>query len=221
MDKLIICRNCASRCTTLLALWLSASIGQAAEVLPILQNGALAGWENKEFKGQTHYETISRDGQSYVHALSEHAASGMFKKITVDLNKTPFLNWRWRIEHVLANNDERSKAGDDYPARIYVVVSGGLFFWKTEAVNYVWSRNQAVGTTWPNAYTSNAQMIAVRSDAKDAGQWVAEKRNVRADFKAVFGSDITQIDAIAIMTDTDNSGQSVSADYGDIFFSAD
>lgn len=225
MDKLIICRNaatrCASRCTTLFALWLGVSICQAAEVITILQNGSLTGWENKEFKGQTQYQTVSRDGASYVHANSEHAASGMFKKVTVDLNKTPFLNWRWRIDHVFANNDERSKGGDDYPARIYVVVSGGLFFWKTEAVNYVWSRNQAPGTNWPNAYTSNAQMIAVRSGGKDVGQWITEKRDVRADFKLVFGSEVAQIDAIAIMTDTDNTGQSVSADYGDIYFSAD
>jgi hypothetical protein len=136
------------------------------------------------------------------------------------LNRTPWLNWSWRVDKVLDSVDERSKAGDDYPVRVYVVVSGGAAFWKTRSLVYVWSSNQPVGATWNNPYTSNARIMALRSATKDAGRWVNEKRNIRADFRQLFGEDISAIDAVALMTDADSSGQSATAWYGDIYFTA-
>jgi hypothetical protein len=62
--------------------------------------------------------------------------------------------------------------------------------------------------------------MALRSGTRDAGRWVGEKRDIRADFRQLFGEDIGQIDAVALMTDTDNSGQSATAWYGDIYFTA-
>ena len=64
-------------------------------------------------------------------------------------------------------------------------------------------------------------MIATRGIDDGSGQWVTEKRNVREDLKAVFGKDITSIDGIAIMTDSDNTGKEAHASYGDIFFTAE
>ena len=63
-------------------------------------------------------------------------------------------------------------------------------------------------------------MTAVRGSQDKVGGWVREKRNVRADFKRIFGKDITAIDGVAIMTDTDNGKGQATAAYGDIFFSA-
>jgi len=100
------------------------------------------------------------------------------------------------------------------------VVSGGVAFWKTRSLVYVWSSGQPVGATWNNAYTSNARVMALRSGMRDAGHWVSEKRDIRADFKQLFGEEIDAIDAIALMTDTDNSGQRATAWYGDIVFTA-
>jgi len=37
----------------------------------------------------------------------------------------------------------------------------------------------------------------------------------------LFGEDLRMLDAVALMTDTDNSKQQVSAYYGDIWFSKD
>lgn len=180
----------------------------------------LAGWQEKEFSGNTVYTLEDSPAGKVLHAASRAAASGLFKEVSVDLTRTPYLHWSWRVDATFKGNDERSKAGDDYPARVYVVVSGGLLFWRTRAVNYVWSSNQAVDSAWPNAFTDHAQMIAVRSGAADTGRWLHERRNVREDLQRLFGADIAHIDAVAVMTDSDNTGQAASADYGDIYFSA-
>lgn len=203
-----------------LALMLLAEPGTAAEIR-ILADADLDGWESKDFAGQTNYDAVTLDGHTVVRAHSKGGASGRFLEKDINLNATPYLNWRWRVENRLTGNAEREKSGDDYPARLYVVVSGGVFFWRTRAVNYVWSSQQAPGSHWPNAFTSNAQMLAVRGPDAALGQWHVEKRNVREDFKKLFGSDITQINAIAFMTDTDNTGQEATAYYGEIFFSSE
>ncbi|MFO1371399.1 MAG: DUF3047 domain-containing protein [Candidatus Competibacteraceae bacterium] len=182
--------------------------------------GDLQNWQSKSFKGETRYTVVEQNGRRALFADSQGTASGLYREIRVDLNRTPYLNWSWRVDRVLNGVDERSKAGDDYPARVYVAVSGGAAFWKTRSLVYVWSSNQPVGATWNNAFTSNAQVMALRSGTKDAGRWVSEKRDIRADFRQLFGEDIEHIDAVALMTDTDNSGQRATAWYGDLYFTA-
>ncbi len=179
--------------------------------------GELDNWQSKSFQGMTRYRLVTQDGRQVLEAESQRAASGLVREVRVDLEKRPKLNWSWRVKDVLTGIDERTKAGDDYPARVYVIVSGGVAFWRTKTLIYVWSSRQPAGSRWKNAYTDNACVMALRS-GKAAG-WASEQRNVRADFKTCFNDDITFIDAVAIMTDTDNSQQEATAWYGDIFFS--
>lgn len=185
-------------------------------------SGSLNGWKTKEFKGQTQYQITNLERAKVLKADSNDSASGLFFEQRIDLQKTPVLNWRWRIENRLANIDEQTKSGDDFVARIYVVVSGGLIFWNTKAINYVWSSASPKDKSWPNPFAGDhAMMVAVRSFTDKTGTWYTEKRDVRADFKQLTGEDVRYIDAVAIMTDTDNSHGKATAYYGDIYFTAD
>ena len=88
-------------------------------------------------------------------------------------------------------------------------------------MNYVWASARPVGTRWPNPFTGQAMMLAVDSGGAKAGAWVSHKRNVRDDLRAAFGDDVTEIHAVAVMTDGDNGGRSARAWYGDIFFTGE
>lgn len=195
----------------------------AAEQIEIARfaQGDLSGWKTKVFAGETRYSLERTGGKNALRADSSAAASGLYREIKVDLGKTPVLNWSWKVDHVLVGTDERTRAGDDYPVRVYVVFSGGLYFWRTRAINYVWSNQQPLDSSWPNAFTGNARMIAVESGASRAGKWVNERRDVRADYRRLFDEEPGHVDAVAIMTDTDNTGTSATAWYGDIWFSAE
>jgi len=183
--------------------------------------GDLAGWEEKSFKGQTRYELAPGPAGTVLHASTDGMASGRFRKINVDLTKTPVLNWSWRIEAPYRDIDESTKAGDDFPVRVYVVVERGPLGLRTRAMNYVWASARPVGTRWPNPFTGQAMMLAVDSGAAKAGAWVSHKRNVRDDLRAAFGDDVTEIQAVAVMTDGDNGGRRARAWYGDIFFTSE
>ncbi|MCZ6667987.1 MAG: DUF3047 domain-containing protein, partial [Gammaproteobacteria bacterium] len=60
---------------------------------------------------------------------------------------------------------------------------------------------------------------ALRDASDPEATWFFEQRNVLLDFKRLHGQDIRQIDGVAIMTDSDNSGLDARALYGDIYFS--
>jgi hypothetical protein len=203
-----------------LAAGLLLTIPAGAERLDVARfsAGELDGWKSRSFAGETRYRLEIHAGRQVLHAVSKASASGLYREVTIDLKETPYLHWSWRVGNLLAMQDERSKPGDDYAARVYVVFSGGPFLWRTRAINYVWSSHQPAGSEWPNAFTANARMIAVRSGTAAVGQWVHESRNVYADYRRAFGEEPGQVSAIAVMTDTDNTGQTAEAWFGDIWF---
>jgi len=204
----------------LLSVTIRAEVAVEKLMIGSFSAGSFDHWESKEFKGQTKYQIVYLAGARVLKAESADSASGLFKEQRIDLQKTPVMNWRWCIENRLGNINEQAKSGDDYAARVYVVISGGLTFWRTKAINYVWASTSPKGKTWPNAFAGDhAMMIALRSSSDQTGTWYMEKRNILADLKQQFGKDIRYIDAVAIMTDTDNAHGKVTAYYGDLYFS--
>lgn len=193
----------------------------AALTLGAFAEGDLQGWQEKSFSGHSKYELVERDGRQVLHASCAGGASVLYREQQIDLTRTPILEWSWRVDAVFAGTDERGKAGDDYPARVYVVVDGGLLPWRTLAVNYVWASTLPAGTEWPNAFTGNAAMLALRSGTDEAGAWHSERRNVRADFRRLHGKRVERIDGVAIMTDCDNTGGTAEAWFGDLRFVAE
>lgn len=205
-----------------LIVYVPSSVAEKSSNIDIalFSAGKLDNWNSKTFAGTTDYQITQIDNIRVLKATSHAGASGLFKEQRINLKKTPFLNWRWRIDNRLQNLNEQSKGGDDYSARIYVIINGGWAFWKTKALNFVWASNTPKGKVWPNAFAGkNAMMIAVRSSEDKTHTWYQEKRNILSDLKQQFGTNILHVDAIAIMTDTDNAKGSAIAYFGDIFFS--
>jgi hypothetical protein len=181
--------------------------------------GDLTGWTDKKFKGKTVYSLVSENGQTVLQAHSKNAASGLLKKISLKASEYPFLRWSWKVEHSLKREDISCKAGDDFAARVYVVFPRGFFVWQNRAINYVWASKMALCSSAPSPYTSNSVIIAVESGDNKAGTWVTEERNIFEDYRKAFGGEPPPVGAVAIMSDTDDTGDEVTAWYGDITFS--
>jgi hypothetical protein len=178
------------------------------------------GWEEKNFKGATTYEPVVEDTIPCLKATAEGTASGLFYKIKYDPQQQPILTWKWKIDNIVENGDARTKVGDDYAARIYVVFPS-IFFWQTKALNYVWANQLPKGEAIPNSYTANAMMVAVESGPANTGKWIEYRRNIYEDYKRYFGSAPGKVGAIAVMTDTDTTGSKASACYGPIYIDAE
>jgi hypothetical protein len=178
----------------------------------------LSGWSPRIFKGETQYILVEEDGHRVVQAISHAGASGMVKEIDFNPAEYRYLRWSWKIDDIIAGGDERIKAGDDYAARIYVVFPG-RFFWQTRAINYIWANKLPQGQSIPNSFTAQAIMVAVQSGPSRLGEWVDEERDIFSDYTRLFGEEPKAAGAIAIMTDTDNTGESAMAWYKNITLS--
>lgn len=195
-------------------------------------------WEALEFPGidqHTTYELVSENGTQIVRAEANASASGLISRLSVDPGESLILRWRWKVSNVYDKGDARTKAGDDYPARIYVAFEfqpGKAGFFERakrktvevlfgeelpgNALNYIWANKLPVDTVVPNAFTDRTMMIAVNSGADQAGEWVTVERNIVADYREAFGEEPPRIVGVAIMTDADNTGESATAWYGDV-----
>ncbi len=202
----------------------------ASTNIPSLAIEGINKWQPEVFSGETVYTMGHYKERMSLQAISDNSASGLVLKKRIDLTKTPYINWSWLIENKLFRLDERSESGDDFVARIYMVVDGGLLFWQTKSLNYVWSSNQDKGMIWDNPFAgSSVKIMSIRGRKSKIGKWYEEKRHVYKDFIKAFGDKGSEaanlkaykyIDVVAIMTDTDNSGKEAESYYGDITFSA-
>lgn len=83
---------------------------------------------------------------------------------------------------------------------------------------HVWYNRFSVGTTAWSAYTDRVRMIVVESGKAKAGQWVAETRDVAADFRPAFDEEAPRVIGVALAADTDNTGESLESRFGDLVF---
>ncbi len=199
------------------------------------------GWQPLAFSRinrHTAYSLVKEDGTVVVKAVSDRSASGLTRAISIAPAEYPVIQWRWKVNNVLQKGDVTSRDGDDYPARIYIAFAfdpdraGYLERLKYEAarlirgqdvpyraISYIWGSNSPAGTMIANPYTNRVMMFVVEGGKEKLQQWVTERRNVYEDYKKAFGEEPPMISGVAIMTDTDNTGESAVAWYGDIVFS--
>jgi len=183
------------------------------------EHGLAPAWKEKEFAGRTTYRVVACESGQCLSASSHDAASGLVYPLDLQPQAYPILHWRWKIADTIPGGDARGKTTDDYAARIYVIFPH-WFFPMTRTINYIWANRLPQGDSIVSSYTSNSIMLAVRSGRERRGEWLEERRDVLADYRRLFGEEPGKIGAIAIMTDTDNTGQTAQAWYNDISFSA-
>jgi hypothetical protein len=203
--------------------------------------GLPAEWRPLTFRNvdrATEYRLVEDAGTVVVRADSRKAASGLISNVKADPALRPVLEWRWKVDAPVPGVVGRRDA-DDFAARIYVGFArdpGTLGPWerlKVELIgllygrppplavlNYVWADREPVGTVAPSPYTDRVRLVVVESGAARAGRWVAERRDLAADYRRAFGGEAPPVTDIGIMTDTDGTGAAATAYYGDMALTA-
>ena len=170
---------------------------------------------------KTLYTTGTNKNGNFLKSVADNAASGLGKEIKIDLNKTPFINITWKIEKDLPDIKENTKKGHDYAARVFVIKKTGATPLSNRAINYVFSSNNEVGLNWPSPYTKKSIDSVLASTKNNLNEWITVKANVKDDFKKFHNLDVTELDGLAIMSDTDNSKMKSVAYFQNIYFSAE
>ena len=211
------------RLLVLMLFFVSPSLADRINVFEFTET-ELLNLEVRKVRGadnKTEYSVGSNEIGNYLKAVADNAASGLGKKIKIDLNKTPFINITWKVEKDLSGILENTKKGHDFAARVFVIKKTGATPLSNRAINYVFSSNNDVGFYSPSPYTKKSIDNVLATTKLNLNEWVTVKANVKEDFKKFHNLDVNELDGLAIMSDTDNSKMKSITFYQDIYFSAD
>ena len=189
-------------------------------------------------KHATRYALVVDDGAVVLRAQADASMASATHPLQLDPKNFATITWRWKISNILKRSDLRSKAGDDFPARVYVFFDydvGKLSMLQrakiylarkrygndvpAAALCYVWDGKAPVETSAWSPYSDRVRVIVAESGNANVNHWHEVRRDLVADFRAAFGEDPPAISGVAVASDTDNTGESVTALFGDISLS--
>lgn len=184
---------------------------------PFTRESSLKEWEAKMLKGKVVYTIEKGESLSYVSAKSRNAASALYYRIAIDIERRPVITWKWRVDKF----PERSlpetiydKEEEDFAARVYVMFPAA-FFTRSKVIEYIWAETLPKGTSGASGYSKNIKVLVLETGKSP--EWRAEKRNVFDDYVKLFGEEPRlDIGAIAFMTDSDSTTTSAQAAYDEI-----
>jgi len=186
---------------------------------------------------KTEYDLVPLDRGTVVRARSSKGISYLATQCRVNLAEHPILEWRWKIESIIEKGDVRVRAQDDTPANLFVTFDyDGLTLLqrlKVVALHalgydaipkrgliYTWANRAPHNAAFLNSQASWIYQVVVQSGSTHAGTWQTERRNVRADYRRIFGEEPPPVQRIAVLTDTETTDSEATAYYGDIVFRA-
>ena len=179
-------------------------------------HGISSSWENVAFfKQPTVYTVMSEGTNCFVRGVADKTCSGLTTKLDLAPPDKLKLRWRWRIASVNPAGSERDLKKFDHAARVYVAFD--TFIGPPRSLNYLWGNVEKSGTVLEHPKSSRAQILVLESGNAKAGGWVAEERDVTADWKKVFpDKPMPKIVGLGLMTDSDSLGGKLTGDYADI-----
>jgi hypothetical protein len=187
----------------------------------------------------TNYRVVRREGRQVLEATARQSTSGLRCDVDIDPLQTPWLQWGWRVDRfpdgATIADDER----DDSPARIVLAFDGDhgtlgtrdrIFKDLVELLTgkalpfatlmYVWDGEAPLEKVIAYPRSGRIQYLVVESGAGGAGRWLSYRRNVRDDYRRVFGAEPGRIRHIGVLSDSDDLKVEVQSWFDDITFDA-
>jgi len=195
------------------------------------------GWQAVLLPGKepTRYAWGEKDGRPALSAASDRSASMWRRKVDVPANALGELSFSWWVEELVPDANVAEQDREDAPARVLLAFGGNvstlpqrtrMMFELAEALTgepppyatlmYVWDGSAPVGSVIINPRTDRVRKIVVDSGPEHLRSWREHRRDVVADFRKAFGEDPGPLQAIAVMTDTDNTRSRARAWYGPV-----
>ena len=188
---------------------------------PAGTKGVPPGWEKQQW-GTPKYDFViaEQDGRRVLHMKSKDEGSTIAKDVKgkIDLKNTPILEWSWKAVVLPHGANSCKQAIDDQAAQVFVAWPRFPEAVRSQIIGYVWDTTAPVGTTCKSEKTGTVTYIVLRSGAGELNKWVTERRNVREDFKKLFGEDADNPDAVSISIDSNDTKSTAESFVGPIRF---
>jgi hypothetical protein len=177
-------------------------------------------WMAQSFAGVTDYAQVSIDGRAAIRAIGRNSASGLYRRVSLDLAVHPILRWEWRVDRLQPSADLAIGEREDFAAALFLLSGDSADLMAPERVLvYAWTtaRHDAESVVPSPHYPDRVRTIVVESGTQRLGRWTEPRRVIADDFARAFGRPApTQVGAIALFTDNDQTLEPVRAYYGPI-----
>lgn len=219
----------AYRCVAQLLLTplLTFAAPAAAETVPAGPDLQAAGWRELGVSGKPG-NRFTGQADGVIEVASSSSVSRLYRPIEVDLDATPVLTWRWRVDDPVPPTDLTRKGEDDTAITLYVGFPwdpGRASFMERltrplvegyagedapgRVLAYVFGGAHQRGEVVASPHLGSAGFMRVLRPAESpTGEWFEERVDLAADYREAFGEDPPDPAQIAISADTDDTGSS-------------
>jgi hypothetical protein len=200
------------------------------------------GWGHLSYIGKAKNEVSLEieEKKTVVRMKSLRSISALLARPEVSPKDYPILVWRWKVDRVVGMAVESQKDRNDCAARVRVIFGEkktipleknplieklldnfgitmpDLVEPAGFKIDYIWGNNLRKGDVIDYPGSKNHKMVVIQQGPEKTGRWIWEKRNLREDFKELFGGEQPEFAGIAILSDTDHTNEGVEAYFSSI-----
>jgi len=179
--------------------------------------GAGSSWSVAVNKGPPEFRVLRSDGEEILEMKSARSSFGFQRKLKVDLARYPVISWRWRADVLPEGGDFRSARTDDQAASLYVAFSA------SRAIGYVWDSSAPAGSTGDCVLSPpfmKVKIMVLRSGPDEAGRWALERRDLRSDYRLLFGEEMPESKEVGlrIWINSQHTGTKAASAFADVSF---
>ncbi len=173
-----------------------------------------AGWEIKVNHGRPVVSVCKDVDTACLHLLSVKASFSLEKAVDVDPARMPYLTWSWKVAQLPGGGDFRKASTDDQAAQLLVAFSD------RRVISYIWDTVAPKGAMESVSSIPLLRVVAVvcESGAGQANQWIAESRNVAADYARVYGKAAPRVKGLRIQVNSQHTGTVAESYFGQVAF---
>ncbi len=173
------------------------------------------GWRHAKFwtRAPMQMSFANKAGVNALRVETSASASMLFRHVDIAVDEYPVLQWRWFIETpIRSDRDERTREGDDHPARFFVVLQTPDN--KQRRFEIIWGNRLHRGDT---KFIGGFPHYVADGGDENIGQWRDEQIDL-ADIAQLFwpGEKGLRLVDIAVFCDSDDTQTSSLAWIGDV-----
>jgi hypothetical protein len=173
-----------------------------------------ADWQVKVNHGKPDISVCSGQNDSCLHLKSVKASFSLEREVDVDPHQMPFLTWHWKVAQLPEGGDFRRPATDDQAAQVLVA------FDDRRIVSYVWDTNAPKGAEQRTTFIPLIHVFSIACESGPAGanRWIAESRNVAADYERAYGKPAPHIKGLRLQINSQHTGTVAESYFGEVAF---
>ena len=174
------------------------------------------GWELFENEGKADLGLVSDTVGQVLRLRSASSSFAIQKAVDIDLRQTPILAWQWKVAELPKGGNFFASSTDDQAAQLVLAFSWRRF------ITYIWDSTAPAGTMAdaPSPALRSVKAVVVRSGETNKGAWITETRNVREDYKRLFGEEAEKVVGVRIQINSQHTKSQAESFWRSVTFRA-